>query len=138
MKVIPYNGKPSLHFDSLMRSLVHTARDNQMEIVSCAEELDLTPYGIQPGKCIDTDFIQRVFNLQVGNKKDPNQREACGCVVSQDIGMYDTCLFGCQYCYATQSFDLAKRHHDEHDPRSLSLVGWYDSASPLKQDPSIK
>ncbi len=122
----------SPRFERLMRDLKSVANDNGMEIVSCAEELDLTPYGIASGKCVDDILIQRVFNINITQKKDPNQRQVCGCVVSKDIGMYDTCLFGCQYCYATKSFDLARRQNAEHDPDSPSLVGWYDAQPPRK------
>lgn len=121
----------------LVPALAETARQHGMEIVSCAEELDLRPFGVAPGKCIDDGFIQQVFGIQVGAKKDPSQRKECGCVVSKDIGMYDSCLFGCQYCYATQSFDLAQRHHAEHNPDSPSLVGWYEP-NPASPPPAPK
>ena len=48
-------------------------------------------------------------------------REACGCVSSVDIGAYDTCLFGCAYCYATSSHQAAVRRHAEHDPQDTAL-----------------
>lgn len=115
----------------LIPGLVSIASRTGMEIVSCAEDLDLDCFGVRPGKCIDDDYIQKVFGIDVTRKKDPSQRKECGCVVSKDIGMYDSCLFGCQYCYATQSFDLARRHHSEHDPQSPSLVGWYEPTQPV-------
>ena len=34
------------------------------------------------------------------SKKDKGQRKACGCVVSKDIVMYNTCPHLCRYCYA--------------------------------------
>jgi hypothetical protein len=97
------------------------ARSNQMEIVSCAEEFDLRPFGIRPGKCIDDEIIERILGLKVTHTKDPGQRNACGCVVSKDIGMYDSCLFGCQYCYATTSFGRARVNYLRHDPEAFSL-----------------
>ncbi len=108
---------------AMLEHLVATARRCGMEIFSCAEDLGPRPIGIQPGKCIDDEYIARTFNLKVKTKKDPSQREACGCVVSKDIGMYDTCLFGCKYCYATSSFTAAQRNNSEHDPKSPSIVG---------------
>lgn len=39
----------------------------------------------------------------VPHGKDPSRRKACRCVVSRDIGMYDSCVYGCPYCYATSS-----------------------------------
>lgn len=108
--------------DGLMNSLAGIANENKMEIVSCAEELDLMKYNIRPGKCIDDDYIERVFGIDVIHKKDPSQRKACGCVVSKDIGMYNTCLFGCQYCYATNNFEQAKKLYKDHNPNSPSLT----------------
>ena len=118
---------PEGDFAGLMRYFAQTARESGMEIVSCSEEIDLTIYDIRPGKCVDDDFIRKVFGKEVINKKDPSQRRACGCVVSKDIGMYDTCQFGCQYCYATSSFERAKQNYKEHDPNSPSLIGWFDA-----------
>jgi hypothetical protein len=111
---------------SLMRRLAETANESGMEIVSCAEEVDLRPFGILPGKCVDDRVIAEAFGIEVPRTKDPAQRKACGCVVSRDIGMYESCLFGCQYCYATKSFDRAKANFDSHDPRSPSLLGWHE------------
>jgi hypothetical protein len=120
----------------LIPPLVQTAHDNGMEIVSCAEEIDLQPYGVRPGKCVDDEYIAQTFGIEVSGKKDPAQRAVCGCVVSKDIGMYDTCLFGCQYCYATSSFERAKINHDqEHDPRSPSLLGWHEAQPQAQQAP---
>lgn len=101
--------------DALMPDMVEIAADNQFELVSCAEEVDLQRYGINPEKCVDDALIHRVFGLDLENKKDPSQRPACRCLPSQDIGRYDTCPFGCQYCYANCSFDLARRYLRNHD-----------------------
>ena len=90
--------------NAMLLNIVSLACENGMKISSCAEDIDLTDFGIQPGKCVDDQYIQQVFGIEVIHKKDPNQRNSCGCVISKDIGMYDTCLFGCQYCYATSSF----------------------------------
>ena len=94
-------------FAELMCDLARIADANGMEIQSCAETLDLQPHGIQPGKCIDDELLKRLFGVDVAAVKDPSQRTHCGCVVSKDIGMYNSCVFGCQYCYATASFATA-------------------------------
>jgi len=105
----------------LIGDLAQIAHENGMEIVSCAETLNLQPYGVRSGKCIDNELLQRVFGIEVPAVKDPGQRKACGCVVSKDIGMYDSCLFGCSYCYATSSFERARANYLRHDPKAETL-----------------
>jgi hypothetical protein len=107
----------------LMRGLAGLAGENGMEIVSCAEEIDLRPFGVLPGKCVDDRVLAEAFGVDVPGTKDPTQRKACGCVVSRDVGMYESCLFGCRYCYATGSFDRARANFGSHDPESPSLLG---------------
>lgn len=111
-------------FGNLMRGMVASAQANSMVIESCASEILLQDYGIQPGKCVDDDYILATFGLDVAHMKDPGQRKQCGCVLSKDIGAYDTCLFGCQYCYATSSFEHARARHARYDPLSPSLIQW--------------
>ncbi len=82
---------------------------------------------ILPGKCVDDDVIADAFGIEVSGTKDPTQRDACGCVVSRDIGMYESCLFGCKCCYATKSFDQARLNSESHDPNSPSLLGWHEA-----------
>ena len=123
LEFVPPEDLPVEQFASLMGHLVETARVNGMEILSCAEDRDLENFDIRPGKCIDDTYINNQFGLDVTGKKDPGQRKACGCVSSRDIGMYDSCLFECSYCYATRSFTLAKinrrRHHRLDSPRLI-------------------
>ncbi|MGA2068734.1 MAG: DUF1848 domain-containing protein [Thermoguttaceae bacterium] len=115
-------------FGPLMRRLAGLAGENAMEIVSCSEEVDLRPFGILPGKCVDNRVIAEAFGIEVPGTKDPSQRKACGCVASRDIGMYESCLFGCQYCYATKSFEQARLNFESHDPESPSMLGWHEAA----------
>ncbi len=108
--------------DALMPGLVRLATAHDMEIQSCAQALDLEPYGITRGRCLDPDYLRRHLGLDVPDEKDPGQRPLCGCAPSRDIGMYDTCLCGCAYCYATSSFDQARENRRRHDPAATSLV----------------
>ena len=105
-----------------MVEMVNAAKRNQMEITSCAEQVDLCRHGVKPGKCVDDDLIFKVFNINVNHRKDPSQRIACGCVGSRDIGMYDSCLFNCAYCYATSSIARATVRFKSHDKTAPSLI----------------
>lgn len=106
-----------------LHDIAGASAENGMEITSCAERLDLVPFGIRPGKCIDDGYVSRVFGLELSAVKDPGQRKECGCVTSRDIGAYDSCLFGCAYCYATSSPLRAETNHAAHDAESPVLIG---------------
>jgi len=106
-----------------IRSLAGIAEAHALEISSCAEDPGWAEQGIRPGKCIDDQLIEKLFALRVTHQKDPHQRPACGCVVSKDIGVYDTCAFRCLYCYATRDIGAAGRNRLKHDPEAPSLIG---------------
>ncbi|MEW6525992.1 MAG: DUF1848 domain-containing protein [Spirochaetota bacterium] len=76
------------------------ASNYSMQIQSCCS--NLTEYGIAYGACIDGNLINSVFGLDLNPGKDPYQRNNCLCSKSVDIGSYNTCKFGCIYCYANR------------------------------------
>ncbi|MEW5818009.1 MAG: DUF1848 domain-containing protein [Spirochaetota bacterium] len=86
---------------AFLQELARIAALRGMEITSCAEENSPEQCGIIPGSCIDADLILREFGIPIPYKKDPGQRKHCRCVISADIGSYNTCFTGCAYCYAT-------------------------------------
>ena len=107
----------------LLCSLAGLARTHGLEITSCAEPWDLRPYGIAPGKCVDDEYIARVLGVVVTHAKDRAQRPACGCVQSKDIGAYDSCRYGCVYCYATSDRVDPDAVRARYDPDALFLTG---------------
>jgi hypothetical protein len=107
---------------ALLSSLSTLALASGMEMQSCAEQRDLRPVGLSPASCIDGRLIQELGGT-ASLTKDPGQRPHCRCVPSRDIGVNDTCVHGCRYCYATRDPVLACRRHAEHDPRSPMLWG---------------
>lgn len=127
---------PEQEFNRLISHIADTGLANDMEVRTCAEEQGLCSQAILPGKCIDDELIRKVFGLDFAARKDPSQRPACGCVSSRDIGMYDTCRFGCVYCYAMASFERARERYQQHDPTSPSLTGRFEATTSKKKNTS--
>lgn len=115
----------------LSRYMQAVSSEFGMEIQSCAETVDLSCAEVSHGKCVDDQLINKIFGVDVNRVKDKNQREACGCVKSFDIGVYNTCLHGCSYCYATFSNDIVTKNKQKHDPDSPFLIGGIDGVDPM-------
>ncbi len=105
---------------ALLSHMSATAAAHGMQIQSCAQERDYAGAGVPPGACIDAGLIG-LLGRPAPHDKDPGQRAACRCVVSRDIGVNDTCLHGCPYCYATSNNELASLRFSTHDPLAPAL-----------------
>jgi hypothetical protein len=73
----------------------------------CSAEL-FAPYG---------ESLKR----ELGNLRPRPSRESCRCLETVDIGMDNTCLAGCKYCYVLASHQTAVNNFRHHDPRGVSL-----------------
>ena len=107
--------------NKLMSEIVNIARSCNMELQSCCEDDYLFVKGIKKGGCVDNEILNRLTNNSYLRLKNKPTREHCGCVESVDIGSYNTCLFGCSYCYATTSKKTAYEHYTRHDPNDTIL-----------------
>lgn len=99
------------------------ARENGLSIAACAEAGDYSAFGVERSRCVDPELIGRLTGREICAAKDRNQRPACGCAESVDVGAYNTCRHDCLYCYATSSAETTAARLAHHDEASPLLVG---------------
>jgi len=110
---------------NLAKQFAAIARENSLVIDTCAEDIELSPYGITHARCIDAALIEKMTGYPIDVKKDKSQRPECGCAASVDIGAYNTCRHGCLYCYANSNQSVVLKNMEAHNKLSPLLIGEY-------------
>ena len=98
-------------------------------LATCAEAVDLEEFGIEHNRCIDPGLIARrspddveLKSFLQRAKPDSGQRKLCGCILSKDIGAYNTCPHLCRYCYANYSPQTVMNNFRTHTNSSESII----------------
>ncbi len=108
---------------NLSREFSAVASARGIKLLTCAMSSDYSDIGIEKGKCIDDELISRISGRKLTLPKDPNQRDACLCSSSVDIGAYNTCIHGCIYCYANYNHTLAAENFKKQYSESELITG---------------
>jgi len=107
-------------YHKLLMDMSKLTQKAGIRIQSCAE-FDMGVPGIIAGGCVDAGLIETISGLKTSKQKHV-QRKGCLCQKSVDIGVNNTCLFGCRYCYATSSYQTAQYNQKRHDPKAPSIA----------------
>lgn len=117
----------------LIQRFSQIAKNYGIIIDTCAENSNFDKYNVKHAHCIDKDRIKKICGYSLKLNKDKNQREACGCVESIDIGMYNTCRHECIYCYANYSKNIVNNNYNIYNPLSPLLCGKITDSDVIKE-----
>ncbi len=107
----------------LSTELRRIAEENGMVLKACCEP-DTAVYGIDCSGCMSAEVISKAAGKNLRFRESAMQsRKGCRCILSNDIGVYNTCSHGCVYCYANYSAEKVAENLRRHDPHSPLLIG---------------
>ncbi len=122
-------------YTELLHMIVSEASDRGIRVQSCAEA-SLRVEGITPGSCVDASLIHTLSGRTTPARwRMHKQREGCLCSESVDIGVNESCGFGCQYCYATKNHARALDTLKKHRPEWNCITGDVHMDEPEEKTP---
>lgn len=92
--------------DGFLRAVSEIAQTYHVKVAVCAETASWAfKYGLLPARCSDPEWAISLRPELVGTFKKHPSRKGCGCVYSEDWGIYRNqggwrCPHQCLYCYA--------------------------------------
>ena len=90
--------------NALAQALGIIGERNGILIQTCGINGDFSRYHIWSSGCMTLDILGNANGIVFKVLKHKGTRQGCHCIESRDIGAYDTCMNGCKYCYANQSW----------------------------------
>ena len=109
--------------ENLTKTFVSIGETYGMTIRICLENRELSRFGAVTDGCMTREVIEQAVGITLETPKVPGARPECGCVLGNDIGMYNTCAHFCRYCYANYDRNTVIRNMRQHDPESPFLIG---------------
>lgn len=107
----------------LAKEFVRIGKQYGMTIKSCAEGIELEPYGVDCSGCMTVPVFEKAIDCSLEVPKVKGARTECGCLLGCDIGAYNTCGHLCRYCYANYDVKTVMDNKKRHNPKSPLLIG---------------
>ena len=99
---------------TLACEMAKIAKRHKILLQTCATKENFEQYGIKKSGCVTLDILSKANGgINFKDLKHSGMRANCHCILSHDIGAYNTCPNGCKYCYANQNPELALKNYNE-------------------------
>ncbi len=99
------------------------AQKYKIPLQICCAESGYDIYGISQEGCLTLDEYGEVNGCRFRHTPHLGNKAGCKCIVSRDIGWYDSCPSECLYCNANRGMEDVKANYALHDPASPLLIG---------------
>ena len=109
------------------------ARQYDMQMKTCVEGTLLDQFGFDSSGCMTQQVLEKAIGNNLKVPKGKYRNRECNCLMGRDIGLYNTCLHGCKYCYANSNMKLVKRNQKLHNPDLPLLIGEIDESDVVKE-----
>lgn len=107
----------------LGQQLAEIGQKYGMVIKACAEGDELAPYGVDCKGCMTVETFEKALHASLHVPKKKSGRKECACLLTADIGAYNTCGHLCKYCYANYSKEAVLENIRKHDKNAPILIG---------------
>ena len=131
--ILAYKSLTKEDYQEIGLSFSMIAKEHNMTVKTCFEEINLVEYGFIKGECLSHELAYKLTGKSYKNWK-ARKGAKCNCVEMVDIGVYNTCRHFCKYCYANYDEKQVNNNFNNHNhnPNSSLLIG------ELKDDDVIK
>lgn len=117
----------------ITQKFVEIAKKYQITIYTCHEDEFLKNAGADISGCMSLKVIEKALGYSLNiPKSNQNARMGCSCLLNHDIGVYNTCLHGCLYCYANYDRKTVLLNAQMHNEKSPFLIGDFQENDIIK------
>ncbi len=118
----------------LAKEFSKIAKEHHFELRLCSKEKWLKEYGIDVNGCMRIEDYERGIQSKLHIKQKMQARKGyCACYLSNDIGVYNTCMHLCTYCYANGNKETILKNNKRHDVNSPFLIGHLEPNDKVKE-----
>lgn len=119
--------------EKIIDAFSEIAKEWGLQIHLCCESAELVRENVDADGCMSKAVLEKALGCRLNAPKKKTARSECSCLLGADIGMYNTCLHNCLYCYANYDRETVINNRQLHNPASPLLIGEVSEEDVIRQ-----